>query len=63
MQIFIPLKDFESHELGSIYCKGLSYVAMPENAKLCALIPQWIKEGKIRPGQSQAKLTGEGKVK
>ena len=65
---FTPLKDFFSEEFQSHYLVGLSYTVRPGDDKLAALVPQWIKEGKVRLGASgapleAAKVVGSGKIK
>lgn len=58
---FTAVEDFFSKELGSQYCKGLSYTARPQDTKLLALLPKWLEEGKIVPGRPPvAQVTGEG---
>lgn len=64
---FTPLEDFFSEELKSQYCVGLSYTVRPGNAKLAALVPKWISEGKVRQGGPDgpapiARVSGVGKV-
>lgn len=69
---FTPLHDFFSKELRSQYCVGLSYKARPEDELLLALLPDWIKEGKVKLGApsaataglsaSAAKVSGVGEV-
>lgn len=53
---FTPNKDFFSNELQSQYVVGLSYFVKPdkEHAKLAALLPKWIEEGKVRAGPASA---------
>jgi hypothetical protein len=65
---FLALKDFWSEELKSQYVKGLSYSCPDDrvHAKLKALLPQWIKEGKIASGAplgTGGSIAGRGKVK
>ena len=65
---FTPLVDFYSEEMRSQYCVGLSYFASGSaaHAKLAALLPKWIKEGKVRAGlpdaKTEAHVAGSGKV-
>lgn len=64
---FTPLKDFHSEEFNSDYCVGLSYTARPGDSKLRALLPDWIKDGKVRLGTPDApigtaKVSGAGEV-
>lgn len=66
---FTPLKDFHSEEFHSDYCVGLSYTARPEDTKLRALLPDWIKDGKVRLGvpdapeaAGESRLSGVGEV-
>lgn len=55
---FTPLEDFFSPELKSQYCVGLSYRARPQDTKLLALLPTWIKQGKVRQGMPDGPVTG-----
>jgi len=45
---FVPLEDFESEELGSVYIKGLRYRARPEDQTLLDLLPNWIGANKVQ---------------
>ena len=67
---FTPINDFFSDEMQSQYCKGLSYFVKADaaHAKLAALVPKWIAEGKVRPGAPNAEavsmhFSGAGKTK
>lgn len=67
---FTPIEDFFSPELQSQYCVGLSYDAKDDaaHAKLVALLPKWIAEGKVRAGAPDAAavakhFNGAGEVK
>jgi hypothetical protein len=65
---FTPLKDFFSEEFQSHYLVGLSYTVRSGDDKLAALVPQWIKEGKVKLGApgaplEAAKVVGSGKIK
>lgn len=55
---FTVISDFFSEELGSQYCAGLNYEAREGDTKLMELVPQWIKEGKVREGGPQAIVSG-----
>lgn len=67
---FTPLKDFFSDELQSQYSVGLSYTVKDDaaHAKLAALMPKWIAEGKVKAGAPDDKAAaahfgGAGEVK
>jgi hypothetical protein len=69
MMQFTPLEDFFSDELQSQYCVGLSYTVKDDaaHAKLAALVPKWLAEGKVRQGGADDKaiaahFAGSGKV-
>lgn len=47
MRVFTAIQTFESHELQSTYCKGMSYTIRPGNRYLNALAEVWALEGKI----------------
>ena len=64
---FSPLKDFQSKEFKSTYCKGLVYTVRDGNDKLAAAVQTWLKEGKVRLGGTAgqpgaAAMKGQGKV-
>ncbi|MBE0615152.1 MAG: hypothetical protein IH604_15880 [Burkholderiales bacterium] len=55
---FTPLHDFVHEESQSHYLVGLSYKVRPQDTKLAALVPQWIKQGKIKRGVPDVSLSG-----
>jgi hypothetical protein len=64
---FTPISDFYSDEFNSHYLVGLSYTVRPGDDKLAALVPQWIKAGKVRLGApsaplAAAKVVGTGHI-
>lgn len=48
VQQFIALKDFNSEEMQSTYCKGMKYSIRAGNAKLAAEVEVWLDEGKVQ---------------
>lgn len=54
---FTPVKDFYSEETRSQYVTGLSYFCKDDadHAKLKALLPKWVADGKVRLGPATAK--------
>jgi len=60
---FTVIDSFESKETQSGYVAGLSYHARDEDEVLLGLIDGWIKEGKVREGGPEAKVTGTAEVK
>lgn len=62
MRIFTVTDDFHSDEFECDYVAGLSYTARDEDEKLLGLIDKWIKEGKIREGGPEAKVSGTAEV-
>jgi hypothetical protein len=59
---FTALEDFWSEELQSQIAKGLSYEVKEEHGKIFELAPKWLKEGKIREGGPEPKVSATGEV-
>jgi hypothetical protein len=61
-QRFTVIDDFHSDDFNCDYVAGLSYEAGDDDKKLLALIPKWIKEGKVREGGPEAQVSGTAEV-
>lgn len=64
---FTPLVDFDSKELRSSYCVGLSYRARDEDELLLSLLPKWIADGLVCEGApvvavSKSEVAGDGDI-
>jgi hypothetical protein len=64
MRTFQALKDFESPELKSVYCAGLTYTVHANNKYLNNLGEVWALEGKIKWLHTPlvSGMSGEGEV-
>lgn len=55
---FTATRTFDCDELGSTYCEGLSYTALPQDAVLQRLIPGWVQDGRIVLSRGGSTISG-----